>query len=256
LKAQALEALARADRAATTSRLFQLRQYRAAYEEGRRCLAANPKDWPVQIQLADMLIFARRYPEAAREYAAVLAEPAFITECTQPMGVALLNNNLAWASFMHGSEEALEAADSASLKSFTAFPKNPHFLGTRGAVLVASGRVKEGQALLIQSLKGHRDARSRASVLGCLALAASATVQHSEARGFLESALKLDPTSRSEAGSNERSALKLAVDGSYGWCVTMEGGFGRALTAQREVTNRCMRKPGEVHSCRGRARGP
>jgi hypothetical protein len=193
MKGQALEVLARADRAATSIRLFQLRQYRAAYEEARRCLADNPKDWLVQMQLADMLIFARRYPEAAREFAAVLAEPAFIAACTEPMGVALLNNNFAWANFMHGSEEALEAADSASLKSITAFPKNPHFLGTRGAVLVASGRVKQGEALLTQALKRHRDARSRAGVLGCLALAAAATARDSEARAFLESAIKLDP---------------------------------------------------------------
>jgi hypothetical protein len=193
LKGSTLAALARADRAATTSRLFQLRQYRAAYEEGRRCLANKPQDWPVQLQLAEMLLFARRYPEAAREYAAVLAEPAFIAECSEPIGVALLNNNCAWADFMHGSQEALEAADSTSLKAITAFPKNPHFLGTRGAVLVASGRVEKGRALLNQALSLHRDARSRASVLACLALAAAVTAQDSEARRLLDSALKLDP---------------------------------------------------------------
>jgi hypothetical protein len=122
MKTAALEGLVKAARGATLYRFFQLRKYRAAFDEGRRRLAEDPADWMTRIQLADMLIFSRRYAEAASEYGVLLDEPALSAEGVPPLAAALVANNHAWASYMQGGDEMLDAADSASSKAVALVP--------------------------------------------------------------------------------------------------------------------------------------
>jgi Flp pilus assembly protein TadD len=71
-------------------------------------------------------------------------------------------------------------------------PNNPSVLGTRGSVLVALGRVKEGRKLLKRSLKLHRHAQSRSSVLASLALASVRQGRGEDARQLLKRARAMD----------------------------------------------------------------
>jgi len=192
-KPRAFENLVKASRAVAVNRFFQLKRYQAAFNEAHRLLAEDPSNWVVRIQLADMLIFSRRYAEAAAEYGFLMDEPAFSAEGVPPLGAALVANNFAWASYMQGKKEAIVLADSASSKAIALAPNNPHVLGTRGAILVALGNLPEGRKLLERAKKLHRDEHSQASNVACLALAAAAEGRIEDARRLLEQALKLDP---------------------------------------------------------------
>lgn len=192
MKPEALALLVKVARAATMTRLFQLRRYQAAFDEGRRRLIEDPTAWEVRLQLADMLIFSRRYSEAATEYAALLDEPALFAKGVPTLAAAFVANNHAWANYMQGGREALDAADSSSSKAISLAPQNPYVLGTRGAVLVAKGEIDKGRELLERARALHRGAYERASNLACLALASAAEGRSAEARAFLERARKLD----------------------------------------------------------------
>ncbi len=54
------------------SQLHMLGDYEAAYQEATRILALEPADWMLRARLAELLIFAEIYPEAAEHYASVL----------------------------------------------------------------------------------------------------------------------------------------------------------------------------------------
>lgn len=192
LKPEALERIVKSARSASMTRLFQLRRYEAAFDEGRRRLIEDPNAWEVRLHLADMLIFSRRYAEAVPEYAALLDEPALSAKGVPSLVAAFVANNHAWANYMQGGHEALDAADRSSFKAITLAPDNPYVLGTRGAVLVAKGEIDEGRKLLERARALHHGAYERASNLACLALASAAEGRSAEARGFLEQARKLD----------------------------------------------------------------
>jgi Flp pilus assembly protein TadD len=192
MKPKALENLVKAARGATLVRMLLLRKYQAAYDEGRRQLALDPGNWSVRVQLADMLIFSRRHAEAAVEYDILWADPAIRGEGVPPLLAAMVKNNFAWANLLVGGSEALEAAELASSKAFATAPKNPSIVGTRGAVLIATGNVEAGRPLIERALKLHRDAHARASCYACLALAAAELGRRDEARRLLERVSKLD----------------------------------------------------------------
>jgi tetratricopeptide (TPR) repeat protein len=193
LEPQALEGLVKVAQSAPVWRFFQLRRYQAAYDEARRVLAEHPDNWVVRLHLADMSIFARRYEDAAREYGALLDEPALSRKGVPPVAAAFVANNYAWANYMQGGDRALAAADTASAKAVGLLPKHPSIVGTRGAILVARGELREGRELLERARKGHRDARSRASNFACLGLAALAEARSDDARRYFERARRLDP---------------------------------------------------------------
>jgi tetratricopeptide (TPR) repeat protein len=193
LKASAFAGLAKASRAMAVYRFFQLRKYQDAFDEARRELAEDPSNFAVRLQVADMLIFSRRYPEAAREYAILMAEPALNAEGVPKVGAALVANNCAWANYMSGGADELALADRASEQALALAPNNPHVLGTRGAILVSMGSLAKGRELLERARKLHRDPRSQASNVACLALAAFLEGRPDEARRLLEQAGKLDP---------------------------------------------------------------
>lgn len=192
LKPDKLEELMKLSEIAQFTRLFLLGKYQAAFEEGRRLLADDPRNWGVRVQLADMLIFDGRYADAATEYATLLDEPALSAEGTPPLGLALVANNYAWANFMLEDPEKLDAADRASSKAHSLAPNHPSVIGTRGAILIALGDLSRGRKLLKRAFRLHRDSRSRALTAACLALAAAREGNRAESRRVLEQAKRLD----------------------------------------------------------------
>jgi hypothetical protein len=192
LKTTSMEAFARAAAGARFARLCLLGKYQAAFEEAHQRLAADPGNWTVRIQLADMLIFAGRYAEAEVQYGALLEEPALSREGIPPLAAALVANNYAWAIFMLNDPMRLKAADRASAKALAAAPDHPNVLGTRGAILVELGEVVAGQRLLTRSLRLHRERFSRASALACLAFASARQGDQEESLRLLAHARRLD----------------------------------------------------------------
>jgi tetratricopeptide (TPR) repeat protein len=187
-----LAAVARAAEGAEFARHLVLRDYAAAFAAAHRRLQVDPANWMVRLQLADMLIFAGRYAEAAAEYGVLLAEPALAAKGIPPLARAMVANNHAWANYMLGDPAKIAAADRSSLEAISAAPDNPSVLGTRGAILLESGSLTEARKLLKRALRLHRDARSRASNLACLAIASARQGQRDEARIFVNRARQLD----------------------------------------------------------------
>lgn len=172
--------------------LLVLGRHQAAFEEARRVLDADPDQWTLRYQLADMLIHARRYPEAAAEYARVLQAPTLLHRNDLKLAAAIAFNNHAWARYMMGGAENLTLADRSSRKAIGLGPENPHVLGTRGAVLVAVGKVKKGRRLLETALRKHRDGGARALNLAGLSMVSARTGRVPEARSLLVDARRLD----------------------------------------------------------------
>ena len=98
-------------------------------------LAAHPDDSAVRRLHAEALTLQGDHAAAAREYEKVLT--------TQPGEVGTLNN-LAWIYHLQRDPRALET----SRRAWQAAPKVPEVADTHGWLLVESGAVKEGLAIL------------------------------------------------------------------------------------------------------------
>ncbi len=77
----------------------------------------------------------------------------------------ILYNNIAWTNIVYFREDLLEQADDYSKKALNSSPNFPAFLGTRGAVLIRKGQVKEGIELLKKAYKYHSDDSARSAEL-------------------------------------------------------------------------------------------
>jgi len=174
------------------SRLLIQRKYQAAFVEARSRLAHDPDDWGVRLLLAEMLIHARRYEESSAEYATLLETPGFMAAKLPVLAVALVSNNCAWANVMLDDPQALKLADAASAKAIDLAANSPSVLGTRGLVLVETGKVKAGRKLLTRSLKLHRQTAARATILASLALASARQGRLDDARRLFKRASAMD----------------------------------------------------------------
>ncbi len=102
----------------------------------------------------------------------------------------LLDNNLVYAELMTGTRDPqrLALADELSKNMLARRPNVPHFLGTRGSVLVRLGRPVEAIELLNKSYKLHSEQDSRAIISAWLCLAHSALSNLQQARDWLDKA--------------------------------------------------------------------
>lgn len=73
----------------------------------------------------------------------------------------VLYNNIAWTNVVYAREDLLAQADDYSDKALNSSPKFAVFLGTRGAVLVRKGEIKEGIELLKRAFKYQSDDAAR-----------------------------------------------------------------------------------------------
>jgi Tfp pilus assembly protein PilF len=136
---------------------------------------------------------AREYDAAVRELGVLRNEPALIGGGGANRLAALVANNYAWACYMLEDAGRLDDADRASAEAHQMLPNAATILGTRGALLVATGRVQEGKPLLKRALKLHHTRAHKATNLVGLALAALQQRQSKNARRLLKQAKDFDP---------------------------------------------------------------
>jgi hypothetical protein len=173
--------------------LMALEHYAAAFEAARRHVSVSPGNWIARLQLGTLFLLARDYDAAFRELVAIRSEPALIGEAGLRRVGALFANNYAWACYMLEDAALLDDADRASAEAHRQLPNAASILGTRGAVLVARGRVEEGTLLLKRALKLQHLRAHKATNLVGLALAALQQGQRKNARRLLGEAKELDP---------------------------------------------------------------
>lgn len=193
LRQAQLNALVLAAEVTDVLQLMALEHYAAAFEAARRHVSVSPGNWIARLQLGTLFLLARDYDAAFRELGAIRSEPTLNSEAGSGRAVALVANNYAWACYMLDDAALLGDADRASAEAHQQLPNAASILGTRGAVLVAQGRVDEGEPLLKRALKLHFTRAHKATNLVGLALAALRQGQRKDARRLLASAKNLDP---------------------------------------------------------------
>src|SRR5215471_12450427 len=82
-----------------------------------------------------------------------------------------MKNSIAWSDLFLGDPALVEEADIYSKEALGAQPRNVYYQGTRGAVLVSTGRVEEGISMLSRAYSRHQDRHARASVAYWLGIA-------------------------------------------------------------------------------------
>lgn len=154
----------------------------AHYEAG---LAAYPGSFLLRHDLAVALLGEGEFSRARQEFLALMET----SEAKELSACALLKNNVAYSDLMLGDERYLEEADKLSSEALAEAPSTPSYRGTRGAVFVRKGQLREGRSLLVSAFRYHTDPRSRASIAGWIALAEARLGNQAAARKWLGKAV-------------------------------------------------------------------
>lgn len=156
----------------------------AAVEEGLREL---PGDAQLTSLLGVVLTEVGRSEEAHALFRGQLA-----TDLPEPERAVTLSN-VAWCDFLSGRDELLDEAEQCSEEALRLLAWLPPVQGTRGAVLVWSGRAAEALPLLRQAFEGAGSAEDRACVACVQAMAHHQRGELDQAKHYLERARSLDP---------------------------------------------------------------
>jgi hypothetical protein len=108
----------------------------------------------------------------------------------------LLINNIAYADAVitNGSDGLLTEADRFSAEALSKAPNVAAFRGTRGVVLLQSGKTGEGLKHLKAAYRHHSEPTARATVACWIAIAKARTGHPEEARKWVQRARESCPT--------------------------------------------------------------
>ena len=133
------------------------------YESG---LKIDPQSYMLRHDLALCRLKQGRYEQARMAFIELLNSK----EAAQADYRVLLLNNIAWVDVVLGKDELLVEADKYSEEAIKKEPETTSFIGTRGAVLVRTGRTEEGLRMLRNAFRRHSDKSARASVACWIAI--------------------------------------------------------------------------------------
>lgn len=153
----------------------------AIYESG---LKIDPQNYMLRHDLAFARIKQGRFEEARTEYIDLLDSKGG----KQPDHRVLLLNNIAWADVLLRKDELLVEADRYSEEAILKEPKNTNYRGTRGAVLIRTGRIEEGLKMLRKAFDQHSDKSARASVACWIAIGEARVGNLDESNKWLQKA--------------------------------------------------------------------
>jgi predicted Zn-dependent protease len=139
------------------------------------------------VTLGYVLLRQQRYDDACAVWREGLAQS------TEPVPIALLKNNIAFAKAMRGRADDLADAERLSAEALDALPRSGAVKGTRGAILVRQGRAAEAIPLLERALVLGHDGTDRASTRLFLARALRMVGRLDESVACRAEAQRLDP---------------------------------------------------------------
>jgi tetratricopeptide (TPR) repeat protein len=168
-------------RAGNTERAITL------YEDA---LKANPTSYILRHDLAIARLTQGDYEHARNEFIDLLNW----RESSQIEKRILIFNNIAWTDAVLGKDEFLAEADQYSEQAIKFAPKVAGFMGTRGAVLVRTGRPDDGIRMLRTAFWQHSDRTARASVACWIAIGEAMRGSLIESSSWLEKARKESPS--------------------------------------------------------------
>ncbi len=128
--------------------------------------ADEPDDVLIKHNLAIARLGHGKYQEALDTLIEILEAP----EPENEQFKRILKNNVAFVICVLNQADKFIEAESFSREAYEAFPKFPPFIGTRGAVLIRTGRLKEGIELSEKAYKFNTIRHARASNACMIAL--------------------------------------------------------------------------------------
>ena len=105
----------------------------------------------------------------------------------------IMLNNIAYADILSGRADLMDEADRYSEEAYRNIPWISAIKGTRGALLVETGRVDEGLQLLQKAYDGHSEPEGKALNAAHIALGEKLRGNTEESVRYLEIAQTLDP---------------------------------------------------------------
>jgi hypothetical protein len=167
-------------------------QEKRAYEEARawylQGLQHYPDDVNCRFLLGYALLFLKDFQGARNEWLQVLGHDNLL-----PGVSALLMNNVAWVDLMLGGEANLDEADRFSREAVSQESWHPAYQGTRGSVLIETGRVDKGLRLVRRALARADDSHVKALQACAIALGEIKNGHLEEAHAARDLARQIDP---------------------------------------------------------------
>ena len=139
------------------SECHKRKQEQMAKEWFERGLALFPNNVTLLDRRAAVLTYQKQFSEAREIFLQLLNLPDvdIYHRC-------YFANNLAWVDTLIGGDELIQEADKYSAEALDNMPHVSYFKGTRGAVLVETGRFDEGLKLLKEAMESAMDSTSKA----------------------------------------------------------------------------------------------
>jgi len=158
----------------------------AIYENG---LTRHPHNYMLRHDLALVRLRQGSYEHARNEFKELLTS----REGSKADFRTILLNNIAWVDLLLRNDGLLAEADEYSEQAIKQQPKTTNFVGTRGAVLVRTGRVQEGLTMLKTAFQEHTDKSHRASVSCWIAIGEALLGNTPESTTWLQRAREESP---------------------------------------------------------------
>lgn len=172
-------------------------------------LKVNPQSYALRHDLAVARLTQGDYKHSREEFLKLLESK----QGSQTEHRIMLLNNIAWADVVLGTHELLPEADSFSEEAMRLAPKVTSVKGTRGAVLVRTGRTQEGLSLLRTAFRQHSDQSARASVAYWIAIGAALSGNLSESIDWLRKGRQECPGHYLQEMAEQEVKAAFPVDG-------------------------------------------
>ncbi len=173
---------------------FECEEFRKQkkYEAAKQICSEGLKNLPNNTQilnnLAILLLDLKEYDNARDIFRTLLDRDDIRKEVK-----ILLKNNMAFTNLLIGRPDRLPEADAYSAEAYGDAPWNPAFKGTRGSVLVETGKLEEGITLLKESMSLTDEVQGKALNAAYIAVGEMKKGNAQESKRYYDLAKKFDP---------------------------------------------------------------
>jgi tetratricopeptide (TPR) repeat protein len=168
--------------------LSRQKQYVQAIRVCEEGLGLYPDAVPLRMQLGIVFLALNEFEKARASFTELLTRKDI-----KPGQKMIILNNIAYTNLLSGRTDLTEEANRYSEEAYKNIPWVPAVKGTRGAVLVETGRVDEGLVLLREAFDAYSEPEGKALNAAHIALGEKLRGNTEESMRYLKVAHTLDP---------------------------------------------------------------